>query len=204
MNKQLNCIGDTCPVPVIKTKKALEATDFNVLEVLVDNEVSVQNIQKFVESKGNFLCAYDKQDEYFSILISKKDNSTEITASDSSYETEKVALDKKTIVVISSEYMGVGENTLGEKLMQGFIFAVSQLEKLPEAILFYNTGVRLCLQDSKCLKDLEAMENAGVRILACGMCLEFFEKQDKLRVGEITNMYNIVEMMQLANRILRP
>lgn len=195
--KQVNAIGDTCPLPVIKTKKALGEMVSGQLEVLVDNEIAVQNIQKLANSTGNTF-KVDKQGEHFVIEIEKKENTQEALVATSFSSIEK------TIVLISSDTMGSGDDELGSILIKGFVFALTQVDSLPDTILLYNSGAKLSAQGSAVLNDLIALEDAGVQIMTCGTCLNHFGIADALGVGTVTNMYTIVEEMRNANRILRP
>ena len=59
----VNAIGDTCPIPVVKTKKAIEAlTQPDTVETLVDNEVAVENLKKMAAQKG-YSCDSSKLDD---------------------------------------------------------------------------------------------------------------------------------------------
>lgn len=109
-----------------------------------------------------------------------------------------------TVVVISSDRMGSGNDELGKVLMKGFIYAVSQLDQLPKTILFYNGGATITTEGSASLEDLKNMEAQGVEIMTCGTCLDYYNLKDKLAVGTVTNMYSIVETMNGAAKILRP
>ena len=111
---------------------------------------------------------------------------------------------KHTIVVVSSDRMGSGNDELGKVLIKGFIFAVTQLDKLPKTMLFYNGGATLTTEGSDSLEDLKSLEAQGVEILTCGTCLDYYGLKDKLAVGSVTNMYSIVETMANAEKILRP
>lgn len=110
----------------------------------------------------------------------------------------------RSIVVVSSAAMGTGNDELGKVLMKGFIYALSQLDTLPEKILFYNGGVTLTTEGSDSLEDLKEMEAQGVKIYSCGTCLNYYGLSEKLKVGEVTNMYSIVEAMAGALKIIRP
>ena len=100
--------------------------------------------------------------------------------------------------------MGRGSDDLGRTLMKGFIYAVSQLETLPKTILFYNGGAKLTVEGSPVLDDLKGLAEQGVEILTCGTCLDHYGIKDQLAVGEVTNMYVIVEKMEQAVRVVRP
>jgi selenium metabolism protein YedF len=195
--QQINAIGDACPLPVIKTKKGLAAMEQGQLEVLVDNEAAAQNIRRFAESAG---CQFDvsRRAGIFHItLIKGKPQQHEPSF-------ERATSEKKTVVVLSSDTMGTGNDELGHILMKGFIFTLTQLEILPHTILLYNTGAKLAVHGSNSLEDLVSLEQGGVLVLTCGTCLNHLGMAEQLGVGEATNMYRIVEEMRDAESILRP
>ena len=92
--------------------------------------------------------------------------------------------------------MGSGDKTLGKILMKSFIYTVSETEPYPSTIVFYNTGVKLTIEDSEVLDDLIALEKEGVEIISCGTCLDFLEVKDKLAIGSVSNMYTIYEKLK--------
>ena len=201
--KTVNAMGDVCPVPLVKAKNAIaELAGSGKVEVLVDNEIAVQNLEKMAQQKGyGFLVKEKKEKEYH----------VEFTVS----ETEPAETEEKTVclvpaakktklVVLSADHMGEGAEELGKILMKGFLYALSQMDTLPETILFYNGGVMLTTEGSESLEDLKAMEEQGVKIYSCGTCLDFYNRKDLLEVGEVTNMYTIVELMAKAEKILKP
>ena len=89
-------------------------------------------------------------------------------------------------------------------LIKAFIFALSQQDKIPEKILFYNGGVKLTTENDASIDDLKSMAERGTRIYSCGTCLSFYGLTEQLKVGEVTNMYDIVDMQMKAARILKP
>ena len=109
-----------------------------------------------------------------------------------------------TVVGVSSDRMGEGNEELGHVLIKGFLFALTQLDKLPKTMLFYNGGAKLTTEGSESLEDLKSLEAQGVEIMTCGTCLDYYGLKDKLKVGTVTNMYSIVETMNQAGRIIRP
>ena len=108
------------------------------------------------------------------------------------------------IVVISSGRMGEGNDELGEVLMKGFIYALTQQDELPETILFYNGGAPFTCEGSPALEDLKQLEAQGVEILTCGTCLNYYGLSEKLKIGDVTNMYVIAEKMMQADSIIKP
>ena len=108
------------------------------------------------------------------------------------------------VVVISADHMGEGNEELGRALLKAFLFALTQQETLPAAILFYNAGAAVTCEGSASLEDLQALQSQGVEILTCGTCLNYYGLTEKLRVGEVTNMYVIAEKQLQADCIIRP
>ena len=107
-------------------------------------------------------------------------------------------------MVLSANTMGTGEEKLGKALMKAFIFALTSQDELPEYIVCYNTGAYLTTEGSDCLADLKNLEAAGVKIMTCGTCLDYYQIKDKLAVGTVSNMYEIVETQMRSALIVRP
>ena len=196
----VNAMGDNCPIPVIKTKKALQQLEgAGVIEVLVDNEIAVQNVTKMASAQGGEVTSEQTGEAAYRVIIRVQGSTEEVPAAAKEDDNKE-----NMIVVISSDRMGEGNDELGKVLMKGFIYAVSQLDELPSKILFYNGGVTFTTEGSDSLEDLKMMEEEGVEILSCGTCLDYYNMKDKLEVGSVTNMYTITESMAQADKIIRP
>lgn len=192
---KVNAIGDVCPIPVVKTKKAMqEVTGAETIEVLVDNEIAVTNVTKMASGAGASVTSEKIADAEYKITI-------EVTGEAATCEG---CDEENLVVVISSDRMGNGNDELGKVLIKGFIFAVTQLDKLPKTMLFYNGGATLTAEGSDSLEDLKHLEEQGVEILTCGTCLNYYGLSEKLQVGSVTNMYTIVEKMAGADKIIKP
>ena len=199
----VNAMGDNCPIPVIKTKKAMQAlTGPEVIEVLVDNEIAVQNVTKMASAQGGTVTSEKVAEKEYKVVISM--NGAPVVASEETCEECTPDMKNNTVVVISSDRMGSGNDALGKVLIKGFIFAVTQLDKLPKTMLFYNGGATLTAEGSDSLADLKNLEDAGVEIMTCGTCLDYYGLKEKLAVGTVTNMYSIVEAMTEAGKIIAP
>ncbi|WP_026895380.1 sulfurtransferase-like selenium metabolism protein YedF [Clostridiisalibacter paucivorans] len=189
MKKEVDARNQDCPKPVIMTKKALDSIDYGIITTLVDNEVAKENVSKLARS-SNFEYTVDKTNEGdFLVSITKGEVGDE----------EKVCIPdtfKDITVAISSDKMGKGNDELGSILIKGFIYTLTEAVPYPATILFYNSGVKLTTEGSEVLQDLKKLEAQGVEILSCGTCLDFFNIKDKLKVGEISNMYTIVEKLK--------
>lgn len=213
----VNAMGDKCPIPVVKTKKAIQAlTGPDTIEVLVDNKTAMQNVTKMASSQGGEVEWEKLSGEKYRIIIRMKGAPASEKAAENGDVSGTEAAGQEssvpccgggagsTIVVVSSDRMGSGNDELGRVLLKGFIFAVTQLDELPSKMLFYNGGAKITCEGSDSLEDLKSLEAQGVEIQTCGTCLDYYQLKDKLAVGSVTNMYSIVEAMAGAARILRP
>ena len=205
MERIIDCRGMNCPLPVVNAKKAAEEMNAgDVLTVLVDNEIAVQNLQRFAAGKGCGASARKKAEGEYAVTI-------HIAAQEApkaeTVEEAACALDsreKGMLVVLSANVMGTGDEKLGKALMKAFVFALTRQDRLPETILCYNTGAYLTCEGADTLEDLKSLEAEGVTILTCGTCLDFYGMKEKLAVGSVTNMYDIVERMEAAKTVVRP
>ena len=107
------------------------------------------------------------------------------------------------VVAVGSAEMGNGDPKLGRILMKSFLYSLTQLEELPQTVLFFNGGVRMTTEGSESIEDLKALESQGVEILSCGTCLDFYGLKDQLLVGGITNMYVIAQTMADAGNVVK-
>lgn len=201
MEKIIDARGMACPLPVVNAKKAAESLHpGDTLIVRVDNEIAVQNLQRFAQHMG-FTAAGEKVSESeFTVIM--------VIGGEAKAEPEiACAVDarkKGMLVVLSGNTMGSGDEKLGKALMKAFVFALTKQDVLPETILCYNTGAYLTTDGADTLEDLKLLESEGVTILTCGTCLDFYGLKEKLAVGGVTNMYDIVERMESAQTIVRP
>ena len=203
MEKIIDCRGLACPLPVVNAKKAAEAMNRgDVLTVLVDNEIAVQNLSRFAEHKGFSVSADKRGEKEYAVIMSISGDAVE-----SKEEEVACVMDsrrKGMLVVLSGTVMGTGDAKLGTSLMKAFVFALTKQDQLPDTILCYNSGAYLTCEGADTLEDLKLLESEGVTILTCGTCLDFYGLKEKLAVGGVTNMYDIVERMESAAQIIKP
>ena len=199
---KIDATGKQCPIPVVMTKKELNAVNEpGTVEVRVDNEVAVQNLLRLASSKNLEAKSEKIEDNLFVVTIDVNG------PVESDEQNEAVCMaDKRdnTVVVISSDRMGEGNDELGKVLIKGFIYAITQLETLPKTVIFYNGGATIPVEGSVSLEDLKNLEAQGVEIITCGTCLDYYTLKEKLAVGSVTNMYTIVEKMSKASCIIKP
>ena len=206
---KVNAVGDACPIPVVKTQKALnELNGFGTVETVVDNEIAVQNLMKLGNNRGCAVKSEKLKENRYKVTFTVGDGTDKTAHEIPAFEADVAACvpdsRRNVVVVIASDKMGEGSEELGKTLMKGFIYALSQQDTLPSTILFYNSGAYITCEESASIEDLKSLEAQGVEILTCGTCLNFYELTDKLQVGEVTNMYVIAEKMTQADLIVQP
>lgn len=202
---KVNAMGDTCPIPVVKTKDAIRqlGADGGVVETLVDNEIAVQNLTKMANQKG-YGVESEKLGENEYRVVMTVGAGADLPAEGEETVCVVPAGQKNTVVVVGADHMGEGEGELGKNLLKAFLYALSQQETLPRTILFYNGGAFLTCQGSLSLEDLKSMAERGVEVLTCGTCLNFYGLTEKLCIGTVTNMYVIAEKMLNAGNVVKP
>ena len=177
---KVDALGDACPLPVVKAKKAIsELQGAGQVEILVDNEIAVQNLTKMAQQKGYQYSAEKLEERKYRVLFTLGE------AADAPAEQAPVCVPDArtdTVVAISAAVMGDGSEELGKTLLKAFVFSLTQQEKLPRTILFYNGGAHL----------------------TCGTCLNFYGLTEKLCIGTVTNMYVIAEKMLNAGNVVKP
>ncbi len=199
---RLDCRGLACPEPVIRTKDSLEQ-GVTELEVIVDNEASMKNVTRFARSRGCAVEVATLADGCYSLRISGSGAPAAEGFDAAEYSCELPA-GSGLVYVISSDSMGRGSDELGWALLQTYVQTIREVDPLPEKILLYNGGVKLVTGESGALEALQELQRRGVEILACGTCLDFFGLRSAIKVGEISNMYDIMRSMASASRIVSP
>ncbi len=199
MTRELDCRGLACPQPVLNTKDVLDQMPSGMVMVTVDNPAARDNVTRFAKSQG---CAVEIQGQgpEFTLLITKGQPAAEAAPSRSGAPAGTPRL----IVRLSSNLMGTGSEELGRILMKAFIKSLSDATVKPAALVFYNSGVHLTCTGSEHLDALRQLEQSGVQLFSCGTCLDFFGLKDKLAVGVVTNMYEIIETLSSADRVVSP
>ena len=195
---EVNAMGQACPIPVIMAKKAVrENTGKENISVKVDNEVATQNLSKMAAQLGIGVEVNKISEKEFTVLLKSKDG----------VHLTPVAVPQTSsgeyAVVINSDQMGSGDEGFGKKLLEGFIYALTEQDVLPKFVVCYNSGVKLTTENEKTVNDLKALASQGCEVLSCGLCLDFYGLKEKLKVGSPTNMYRITEIMR-THFVVRP
>ncbi len=198
----LDHTGKSCPIPVIETKKVLEAAAPGTsVEVIVDNPTAVENLAKFAEQRGYGFTRGDQQPADFHVVLTKPDAPGAAPGPASAAAAGRRPV---KVVAVSSPTMGDGDDRLGATLLRGFLYALTEQDAWPDTVLFYNGGAYLTTTGSDSIDDLRRLEDAGVEILTCGTCLNHYGLAENLAVGGVTNMYTIVELLMTADVVIKP
>ncbi len=201
--KTIDAKGQLCPMPLIMTKKALsEIAGNETLEILIDNDTSVKNVSRFLH-EHEMTVKTEKQGDVYRLLVTKTGTIPEAVKAEEYCETTP-SISGSYIIAFQQNTLGKGPEELGELLIKGFINTLPELDKKPASLVFMNTGIFLALKDSPVLESLRKLEQAGVNILVCGTCLDYFGKKDKIGVGIVSNMYDILGLMATAPKVLYP
>lgn len=192
--KSLDLRSHQCPYPVVQTRKELLEHPDTPLNVLVGDEIARDNIARLAESMG------------FAIKISDIEGGFSLDLNQGTKQGEPSGqhpVSGKTIAFITADSMGQGDDELGRLLLKNYLFTLTELEMVPDKILLVNAGVKLACEGSDALEALEKIACMGVDIASCGLCLEFFELKETLKVGRTTNMLEVADSLQTAGRIIR-
>lgn len=187
MQGHIDARGLSCPQPVILTKKALEAGDS--VTTVVDNEAALENVSRLAQRLG-----YD-------VEVERQGNDYHIHIDKNAAKTERVEFNHG-VILITGQYLGRGDDALGRILMKSFFYTLTQLKDAVTALIFINSGVALTAQGSEVLDHLLELEQAGVEILSCGTCLDFYHLKNRLMVGQVSNMYSILERVSAADKVI--
>ncbi len=191
-NVRVDAMGDACPIPVVKTLKALrELGGAGTVVTLVDNE------------KGCEVSSEQLGEKRYRVTLTVPEG-IEVADGEPEAATCLVPAERNLVIQVSSDAMGAGSDELGRSLMKAFVYAVTQQDELPATMLFYNGGAHLTCEGSPCLDDLKALAEQGVEILTCGTCLNHYGLTEQLAVGEVTNMYVICQRLEQASHVGRP
>jgi selenium metabolism protein YedF len=200
--KIVNATGLACPQPVVLAKQALESHEQVI--VIVDNDTALENVKRLGTKLGCGVKAEKKSDGTYEINLTRKDGvagaKEEFTPSCDATPAQIGPF----VIVISADKMGRGNDELGYVLIRAFFHTIAVQAEKPDIMIFYNTGVKLALKESEVLDDLKELASAGVEMLVCGTCLNYFEVKEKLGVGVVSNMYDIAGIMSRAGRLLAP
>ena len=196
-NIDIDCRGLKCPEPVLRIKKALADSAGN-FTVLVDNETARDNVSRFTRTSGCDVKVAET-DEGFLLSITPTAEEADQTAGEAPISCDSVT---GTVVFVSSDEIGAGERELGATLMKSFLYAAAEADGLPSSMIFMNSGVRLVTENEDTTENLAKLADRGVDILVCGTCLDYYELTERLKVGRVSNMYEIQSALISAPKLV--
>ena len=195
--KKIDARGLSCPAPVLQTKAVLEEDNPDKVNVTVDNAAAQQNVQRFLESQGFETTLDQSGTDYFVVGSCGPLRSTALKS-----EVEPDKGDQKIMVMCTTDRMGFGDDELGCKLMISYLRTLDEMGGDLWRLVFVNNGVKLTIDESDVLADLQEYEKQGIKILVCGTCLTHFDLLERKKVGITTNMLDIVTAMQNADKVI--
>jgi len=192
MTEIVDARGLSCPQPVILTRKALAAA--NEVTAIVDNETAKMNVSRMAAKEG---CRVEVEEKADGIYL-------HLTKTEKAPREESVAAPAAgpTVLFVSAWAVGRGPEELQDILIRSFLHTLNEVSPLPDTVIFINTGVKLTVEDSPALEDLQALEEQGVEVLICGTCLNYFGLTEKVAVGTVSNMYAIAEALLGAGKVV--
>lgn len=202
MHKTLDARGLACPAPVLMTKNAVDEDRLDTVEVIVDNEAAKENVSRFLGSQ-QFSVSTSQEENVYKIL-GRRQGYTVATISEPEESPQPTASGQKQkiMVLIATDRLGIGDDELGKKLIISFIKTIGEMGDELWRLVLVNNGVKLTIDGSPVLEDLVAYEKDGLTILVCGTCLTHFGLLEAKKIGETTNMLDIVTAMQLADKVI--
>lgn len=196
MGKIIDAKGKNCPMPVIMAKKEIDLGG-TAFTVYVDNKIAVENLKKLGNSQG-FKTTVQEVNGDFNVYFS---NGCEECEEVLAKIENKVPLGNWCIFVNKST-IGTGAQELGESLMKMFFYTLEEGADLPKWILFMNDGVKVPTLNEQAVQHLKELEKKGVELLVCGACLNYYNLENKLGAGTVSNMYDITDAMKKADKVI--
>lgn len=198
--KEIDARKLACPAPVLLTREAIEKENPESIRIIVDNEASRQNVSRFLTSKS-YDATVEPVGDLFHVIGTRLGPVSETPSV--SPQTLSVTSDaRKILVMLATDRIGYGDDTLGLKLMINFVGTLKEMGKDLWRVIMVNNGVKLAVEGSDVLSALQEIEKEGIKILVCGTCLNHYQLMDKKQVGETTNMLDIVTAMQVADKVI--
>lgn len=198
MSKLVDALGKACPMPVVMTKKEMDNGEETII-TKVDNKIAVENLKRLADSAG-YSVAVKENDGLYQVALSKE--CVECNAILEELENPQKIRQSDYVVFIGKDYIGEGSEELGKNLMRMFLYTLTETEELPTHLLLMNSGVKLAVLDEQTVEHLKTLKNKGVDILVCGACLNYYELANDLKIGSVSNMYDITGKMKQSGKVI--
>lgn len=226
----IDCRGLACPEPVLKSRELIETQNPDVFAVTVDNQPAVENITRYASNNGYTVVRVENgTDNSFTLTVQRSQEKAEgekaeipsfekthffkdteifnknpMFLKDGENYADYLAYSQKgkTVLFLSTDKLGHGDDELGTKLMENFLATLTEMNLWQ--IIMVNGGVKLATSEGKNLESLKKLAEQGVKINVCGTCLNYFGLLEQKKIGETTNMLDIVTTLDLADKVIRP
>ncbi len=192
---RLDCKGLACPEPVMRTTQAISERPDEEIEVVVDNPAAATNVARLLEAKGYGVETREEEGQW--VVLGRPGEGQGCTTC----EVAAGGGGGRTLVMITAQTLGRGDEELGKGLMLNFLKTLPEMEGLWRIVLV-NGGVKLAVEGAETLEQLKRLEAQGVSILVCGTCLNHYGLLERKQVGETTNMLDIVTSLELAEKVI--
>lgn len=205
MQIYIDAKGLPCPQPVLLAKRQIDGGESSFC-IQVDNCTAVENLTRLAENCG-YTVSISENSALFEVSFQKSQSGPESAVQAAAVPTPAMdtadqAKPGKWAVFVPRDCLGDGDPELGKALIRMYFYTISQAQDLPSAILFMNAGVKLPALDEQIMEHLAALQDRGVEILVCGTCLNFYHLTDPLKIGVVSNMYDITERMRSAFKVI--
>ena len=184
--------GKQCPIPVIMAKKELEAGAQDV-EIIVDGQTQIDNLSRLGDALGRPATSEAFGDKF---LVKFANGETK--------QGVQVAEAGTYAVFFNTNAIGTNNSELGGNLAKMAIFTLSESDKIPSYVLFMNEGVKLVTGvEPQIVDNLNTLIEKGCKVLVCGTCLNYYGLKEDLKVGTVSNMYDILGAMQEVSKVIK-
>ncbi len=201
MSRVVDARGLPCPQPVLLTKKAME--DSGDVLTIVSSADQAENVSQLAEKAGWAVQVDGKEEGIYVRLVRREEAKEPKVTPETTVCAPEAGPGRPLILVTPSEYMGRGDDPeLGTVLVRAFFHTLLEMDDRPDTIIFFNSGVKLVVEGSPLVEDLQLLGGQGIELLVCGTCLGYYELKDKVAVGTVSNMYTIAETLLGAARVV--
>ena len=182
---QVDARGLACPLPVVKTKQALDKLAAGKVFTIVDSPVARDNVIKLAQSLSLPVDVVAEGTDFILSII----KGGGVAVAEPETEAEAAILPEpagdKIVVLVLADKIGRPEAELGEALTKSFLCFNRVLTATAHGY-FYEWRRPLTCTGSDVLGSLRTLAHQGVELLSCGTCLDYLQLNDKLEVGSVS------------------
>jgi intracellular sulfur oxidation DsrE/DsrF family protein len=109
---------------------------------------------------------------------------------------------KSVLIQVIHDGMGAADPALQHALLQKYLLLLQDNNSLPAAICFYTSGVKMVVEGSPVLDVLQSLEARGVHLIVCKTCLDYYGLLEKVRVGIVGGMGDIIAAQCMADKVI--